>query len=85
MVLGLALGTAGVFWPQIIPVVCLEAMHRVLKGALAMIATMSGWRWAAIPLPAPSLTVCAVYYFALICILIKLRHDKNKTQSRGRL
>jgi competence protein ComEC len=88
MVAGLVLGSWGVISGGKLPDFLIQGMHSALAGTIGLVRWMSAGTWAAIRCPAPSWTVCVVYYAVLICILCKLRHDQNTSvlqQSRRRL
>jgi competence protein ComEC len=78
MVLGLLVGIWGVCCPQSVPAMMTTGMHHVLQGTLSLISVMSGWRWAALALPAPSWKLCSFYYAVLICILVKVNRNQNE-------
>jgi len=78
MIAGLSLGTWGVCSPGTVPSMLMTAMHMALRGTLRAIETMSGWTWAALPLPAPSKWACGIYYALLIGILWVRRNFYRK-------
>ena len=79
LVLGLLIGSWGVWRPGTVPRWMLQGMHGALRGTLIVIARMSGWKWAALPLAAPPWGVTGMYYLLLICILFKLHHAQKNT------
>jgi competence protein ComEC len=84
MVCGLILGTWGVWHPSSVPDLFIEALHHVLQGTLRLIAWMSGWEWAALPVPSPSWAVCGIYYALLICILVTIHRVKKSPRLQPR-
>jgi competence protein ComEC len=71
MVCGLAIGTWGVWGPGEVPSALIATMHWMLKSTLHWIEHLSAWRWAALPLSAPSTAFCVLYYGVLIAIFLK--------------
>jgi competence protein ComEC len=82
MTAGLGVGLWGVWSPETVPDLLIQAISWVMKGLLCLIRWMSEQSWAAIAVPSPSAWVCVVYYGLLICILVSIHRVKKTHRLR---
>ena len=76
MILGLLVGTWGVFLPHSVPHMILELMHYSVHMTLALIQRMAAVPWAVQSIRPPSMWVVGLYYSFLFGILFLLRSRK---------
>ncbi len=85
MVLGLSIGTWGVFAPSTVPGFFLQVTHVAVHATLELIEGMAAWRWVVRPMNSPPWYVIGLYYGFLFSILFMIRRRKIHEKSRPRL
>ena len=76
MVMGLFIGTWGVFAPETIPKAVTTLMHAAVKMTLDLIMRMAAFPWAVRPVNPPAWYVITLYYGFLFGILFTVRRRK---------
>ena len=76
MVVGLAVGTWGVFLPGTVPGPVIACVRDGVRVTLALILRMGAWRWSVRPVTPPAWWVVGLYYGFLFGILFLLHRRK---------
>ena len=76
MILGLSIGTWGVFAPTTVPQVLLRVVHIAVHWTLLLIQRMAAWRYVVQQVESPSWTTLGLYYGFLFGILLMVHRRK---------